>query len=111
MWVQEEHQGPTFVKEPPDTLDFSNMTGATLECTATGRPEPKVTWTRVDETLVTDVSRLRQVLINGTLVFKPFKAEDYRQDVHTAIYKCVASNPTGSVVSRDTQECYKALNT
>lgn len=42
-----------------------------------------------------------QVLPNGNLVFPPFRAEDYRQEVHAQVYVCLARNPVGSVHSRD----------
>lgn len=42
-----------------------------------------------------------QVLPNGNLVFPPFRAEDYRQEVHAQVYICLAKNPVGSIHSRD----------
>lgn len=42
-----------------------------------------------------------QVLPNGNLVFPPFRAEDYRQEVHAQVYSCLATSPAGSVHSRD----------
>lgn len=42
-----------------------------------------------------------QVLPNGNLVFPPFRAEDYRQEVHAQVYSCLARSPAGSVHSRD----------
>lgn len=56
---------------------------------------------RSDGTAVGDVPGLRQVLPNGNLVFPPFRAEDYRQEVHAQIYACLAKNQIGSVISRD----------
>lgn len=44
---------------------------------------------------------LLQVLPNGNLVFPPFRAEDYRQEVHAQVYSCLARSPAGSVHSRD----------
>jgi hypothetical protein len=43
----------------------------------------------------------RQVLDNGTLVFLPFAAVQYRQDVHATVYRCRAHNAHGAIVSRD----------
>lgn len=43
----------------------------------------------------------RQVLDNGTLVFLPFSAVQYRQDVHATVYRCRAHNAHGAIVSRD----------
>lgn len=42
-----------------------------------------------------------QVLPNGNLVFPPFRAEDYRQEVHAQVYACLARNQLGSIHSRD----------
>ena len=42
-----------------------------------------------------------QVLPNGNLVFPPFRAEDYRQEVHAQVYICLAKSTVGSVHSRD----------
>ena len=38
---------------------------------------------------------------NGNLVFPPFRAEDYRQEVHAQVYVCMARNSVGSIHSRD----------
>lgn len=34
-------------------------------------------------------------------MFPPFRAEDYRQEVHAQVYRCHATNPHGTVHSRD----------
>jgi hypothetical protein len=34
-------------------------------------------------------------------VFPPFRAEDYRQEVHAQVYACLAKNQVGSIISRD----------
>uniref|UniRef100_T1JAL8 Down syndrome cell adhesion molecule-like protein Dscam2 n=1 Tax=Strigamia maritima TaxID=126957 RepID=T1JAL8_STRMM len=93
--------GPSFILEPESTVDFSNDTGAQIGCSARGSPSPHVRWTVGDGSYVTDVLRIRRVLANGTLVFPQFGAEEYRQDVHAAVYKCTASNSVGTIVSRD----------
>ncbi|GBP44660.1 Hemicentin-2 [Eumeta japonica] len=43
----------------------------------------------------------QSVLPNGNLVFPPFRAEDYRQEVHAQVYACLARNPVGTIHSRD----------
>lgn len=94
-------KGPVFTKEPLNRIDFSNSTGAVVECRASGNPPPEIIWVRSDGTAVGDVPGLRQVLSNGNLVFPPFRAEDYRQEVHAQVYACLAKNPIGSIISRD----------
>ena len=38
---------------------------------------------------------------NGNLDFKPFRAEDYNQEVHAQTYRCLAENTFGDIQSRD----------
>lgn len=90
------------MKEPTNRIDFSNSTGAVVECRSSGNPAPEIIWVRQsDGTAVGDVPGLRQVLSNGNLVFPPFQAEDYRQEVHAQVYACLAKNQFGSIISRD----------
>jgi hypothetical protein len=102
-------KGPVFVKEPENRIDFSNSTGAVVECRATAHPTAEIIWItyRSDNAkgskmqAVGDVPGLRQVLPNGNLVFPPFRAEDYRQEVHAQVYACLAKNSIGTIISRD----------
>jgi len=55
--------GPVFMREPPNRVDFSNTTGAQVECSARGSPAPEIIWVRADGTAVGDVPGLRQVRI------------------------------------------------
>lgn len=89
--------------EPPSKLEFSNSSGGWLDCSATGSPQPTIDWLSVDGTSVGDVGGVRRVHRNGTLVLLPFPASAYRQDIHSTIYRCVASNSVGRVISRDVQ--------
>ncbi|XP_022176362.1 Down syndrome cell adhesion molecule-like protein Dscam2 isoform X5 [Myzus persicae] len=93
--------GPMFIKEPENRVDFSNTTGAVVECTARGSPRPEIIWIRADGTAVGDVPGLRQVKGDGNLVFPPFRAEDYKQEVHAQVYICMAKNRVGVIHSRD----------
>ncbi|XP_071050253.1 cell adhesion molecule Dscam1 isoform X5 [Onthophagus taurus] len=93
--------GPIFLREPPNRIDFSNSTGSVVECKARGNPPPEIIWVRSDGTAVGDVPGLRQILANGNLVFPPFRAEDYRQEVHAQVYSCLAKNTVGTIHSRD----------
>ncbi|KAJ9593690.1 hypothetical protein L9F63_014738, partial [Diploptera punctata] len=99
--ADDDTAGPVFIKEPPNRVDFSNTTGAEVECSARGNPVPEIIWVRADGTAVGDVPGLRQVLPNGNLAFPAFRAEDYRQEVHAQVYVCLARNSVGSIHSRD----------
>ncbi|CAK9794994.1 Cell adhesion molecule Dscam2 [Anthophora quadrimaculata] len=60
--AEDESMGPVFVKEPPNRIDFSNGTGAVVECQARGNPQPDIIWVRADGSAVGDVPGLRQVI-------------------------------------------------
>lgn len=94
-------QGPVFVLEPPARVDIANSSGGRLECLARGSPHPTITWTQEDGSALPTVSGLRYQAPNGTLVFPPFSSNEFRNDVHHAIYRCVASNSLGRIVSRE----------
>ncbi|XP_076273021.1 Down syndrome cell adhesion molecule 2 isoform X3 [Rhynchophorus ferrugineus] len=96
-------RGPAFVMEPPPRLEFSNSSGGWLDCSASGSPQPSIDWLSVDGTSVGDVSEVRRVLRNGTLYLMPFAAASYRQEIHSTVYRCVASNAVGRIISRDVQ--------
>nr|CAI5825742.1 unnamed protein product [Callosobruchus analis] len=89
--------------EPPSRLEFSNSSGGWLDCSASGSPQPQVDWLGADGQPAGDVPGVRRVLRNGTLYLMPFAAHAYRQDVHSTIYRCMASNSVGRVLSRDVQ--------
>ncbi|XP_027854261.2 cell adhesion molecule Dscam2 isoform X3 [Aphis gossypii] len=93
--------GPSFLLEPPGKFEFSNTTGAWIDCTAAGHPAPHIRWLMADGTPVPDVPSLRQDMSNGTLALLPFPPAMYRQDVHSSVYRCLATNDVGTIVSRD----------
>ncbi|XP_047520750.1 Down syndrome cell adhesion molecule-like protein Dscam2 isoform X2 [Pieris napi] len=101
MGGEGQEHGPVFLMEPPPRLVFSNSTGSRVSCAAHGFPSPQISWQLPDGTQLDDAPGLRQVLDNGTLVFLPFPAVHYRQDVHSAVYRCRAHNAHGAIVSRD----------
>nr|XP_041633224.1 Down syndrome cell adhesion molecule-like protein Dscam2 isoform X3 [Drosophila kikkawai] len=96
-------RGPGFVMEPPGRVEFSNSSGGWLDCSASGSPQPTIDWVHADGTAVTEIHGVRRVLRNGTLVLMPFAAAAYHQEVHNTIYRCIASNSVGRIVSRDVQ--------
>lgn len=73
MVAEDDSMGPVFVKEPPNRVDFSNGTGAVIECQARGNPQPDIIWVRADGTAVGDVPGLRQVLINAFINLNPIE--------------------------------------
>ncbi|PSN52809.1 Down syndrome cell adhesion molecule-like protein Dscam2 [Blattella germanica] len=96
-------RGPSFLLEPPPKLEFSNSSGGWLDCSASGSPPPTIDWLSVDGSPVGDVHGVRRVLRNGTLILLPFPPAAYRQDIHSTVYRCVASNAVGRIISRDVQ--------
>ncbi|XP_046465971.1 dscam family member AbsCAM isoform X1 [Neodiprion pinetum] len=96
-------RGPSFLIEPQSRIEFSNSSGAWLDCAASGSPLPNIDWVTADGLPASDVPGVRRVLRNGTLVLLPFPAAAYRQDVHSTAYRCVASNTVGRVLTRDVQ--------
>ncbi|GAB6030519.1 hypothetical protein CHUAL_007381 [Chamberlinius hualienensis] len=96
-----EINGPVFEREPPDHVDFSSLSGAIIHCAARGSPRPSIKWIQADGNTVSISDKLRRVANNGSLIFLPFQSEDYRPDVHATVYRCVATNSIGVIVSRE----------
>ncbi|KAH9372991.1 hypothetical protein HPB48_019814 [Haemaphysalis longicornis] len=93
-------RGPQLTSELPSRLLFSNSSGGSLPCTATGEPTPSLRWLTEDGDDAADVPRLRHVRGgDGSLVFLPFRADQFRREVHEARYRCAATNAIGTVVS------------
>ncbi|KAG0432663.1 hypothetical protein HPB47_020604 [Ixodes persulcatus] len=92
-------QGPRLISELPPRLLFSNSSGSSVACLASGEPAPSVRWLGDDGEEAPDVSRLRHTRPDGTLVFLPFRPDQFRRDVHEARYRCAAANAIGTVVS------------
>ena len=106
---------PQFVLEPPSRIVFYNSTGITVNCKADGKPDPSTTWLTMsvgqsissvhgDRDLwrrVKDVPGLRHVRSDGSLEFPPFSQHQFNDDIHSAIYRCIATNPIGTISSRN----------
>ncbi|XP_076361709.1 cell adhesion molecule Dscam1-like isoform X3 [Tachypleus tridentatus] len=94
-------QGPRFVVEPPDEEIFLNNTGTVIRCNAIGHPMPEVTWILRDGRPVSSVANVMKVQRDGSLIFLPFRANEYLKEIHDTVYKCEAKNSVGIVGSRD----------
>ncbi|EFN70076.1 Down syndrome cell adhesion molecule, partial [Camponotus floridanus] len=94
-------QGPVLVSEPRSSVEFSNDTGAMIHCSAHGSPSPRIDWLMGDGSPVLPIPHIREMLVNGSMYFLPFGAESYRHDVHSAVYRCQASNSVGKVLGRE----------
>ncbi|CAN7986538.1 unnamed protein product, partial [Ixodes hexagonus] len=92
---------PAFLREPPGQVVFSNATGALVSCSASGDPRPVLSWTNESGSMLGPVPGLRRTRPDGALEFFPFRGEDYRQDVHAAVYRCRAANALGTISSRN----------
>ncbi|KAL1430251.1 hypothetical protein MTO96_028578 [Rhipicephalus appendiculatus] len=101
--AREERHGPVFIRPPPGRVEFLNSTQTVVPCDVQGVPRPEVWWWRVgSQGPAPDIPGLRHVRVqDGALVFSPFRAEDFRQDIHAAVYRCGARNSVGSIVSGD----------
>ncbi|KAH7642831.1 cell adhesion molecule-like protein 12 [Dermatophagoides farinae] len=96
---------PIFIDEPPARMLFSNSTGTVISCSATSSISPvKIWWINADnQAIVQEITGIRYVRPNGQLVFPPFALDQYRQDVHSTTYRCMASNTFATIRSRDCQ--------
>lgn len=100
MKCSDDLRGPFFLEELPNSVDFSNSTGIKIPCVVGGYPAPNIQWILRDDRPVNNIPGLRHTDANGTLIFLPFSAEDYRQDVHATLYKCMATNSLGTIISK-----------
>ncbi|PRD25114.1 UNVERIFIED_CONTAM: Dscam2 [Trichonephila clavipes] len=96
-----QFRGPKLTVEPPAKVQFSNSSGTAIPCAADGRPLPTITWMKNEGQLIQDILGLRHVRHDGSLVFSPFSPDEYRADIHAAVYRCVATNSVGAIASRD----------
>ncbi|KAK8774890.1 hypothetical protein V5799_010577, partial [Amblyomma americanum] len=96
-----EPRAPHFLHEPPARVEFLNGTGAVVPCVVHGSPPPRVTWTTRAGQPLHEVPGLRHMRPDGSLVLPPFRAEDFKEDVHSAVYRCLGTNSLGTIGSHD----------
>ena len=51
--------GPSFLEEPPASLEFTNSSGTILNCVGQGNPMPDVRWVDITDKEVLEVPKLR----------------------------------------------------
>ncbi|XP_076349631.1 cell adhesion molecule Dscam1-like isoform X3 [Tachypleus tridentatus] len=98
---REDARGLVFIQEPPTSVNFMNTDGTSVPCSVKGRSLPIIRWIYQDGSDVRDIPGLRHIRTDGTLVFTPFKQEEFRQDVHSSVYRCLVSNSVGKILSRE----------
>ena len=123
QYYDNEKHGPEFLIIPPTKITFMNDTGTILTCSVRGRPTPKIYWiystTDIDnnggggglinshQQTIIPVDGLQQIrqdtLTTSQLIYLPFKANQYRQDLHSITIRCIATNQFGSIQSHNIQ--------
>lgn len=93
-------RGPIFLSEPPTSVVIPNTKGAIIPCGVYGNPAPLVTWITGNGDEVVTQPGIVEVLHNHSLYFPPFDEPDVEPSIHTQVYRCVARNRIGQVVSR-----------
>ncbi|CAM1301321.1 Uncharacterised protein r2_g1109 [Pycnogonum litorale] len=93
-----EQPALSFSEEPPNTVSFLNSVGATIKCSASSS-SLKITWHLEDGKVANDVTTVRYNK-NGSLIFEPFEPDLYNHRVHSATYRCKASNVVGTIISK-----------
>ncbi|CAM1303010.1 Uncharacterised protein g3435 [Pycnogonum litorale] len=92
-----------FITGMKSHLGFFNTETAWLDCLVHGSPDPDINWftysSKLHQRKVTDITSVRRVFKNGTLMFMEFTPEQYIQEVHATTYRCSASNIHGMIIS------------
>ncbi len=88
-----------YFTEEPKSIRFSNTETKEIHCKANGRQKPKISWLNKNGGLVKNVTDIRSITQDGRLVFHPFDASSYNQDIHFNVYQCKAENNVGVLLS------------
>lgn len=119
---------PIFRLEPPSAINFANSQGTTIPCLVSGSPRPTITWysnsleynlnqqgsmsnvgdplslqlASIEQSRIVDnVTNLREIIHNGAaLHLLPFRESEFRPDIHSTEYRCVATNQLATIHSR-----------
>ncbi|CAL4090996.1 unnamed protein product, partial [Meganyctiphanes norvegica] len=93
-----QFRSPEIQEHPTDLLVPRNEP-ATLNCHATGRPKPKITWFKDGKLFHHETTGRHVLLDKGDLFF--LRVLQTKKDNDTGVYWCVASNTVGKVASRN----------
>ncbi|GAB6026403.1 Down syndrome cell adhesion molecule-like protein 1 [Chamberlinius hualienensis] len=100
-YVEDVNPSLQFVTELQSKLSFVNSTGRKIECKAQAATSSvKISWVFIDGSKVESVPGLRKV-DGGNLEFYPFTADKFRPDIHSTVYRCLASTTAGVIRSVD----------
>ncbi|KAJ8953601.1 hypothetical protein NQ318_003025 [Aromia moschata] len=93
-------QPPRIIEHPVDTT-VARHDPATLNCHASGEPEPSITWYKDGATLrmAQDARSHRVVLPAGNLFF--LRVAQSRKETDAGVYWCEAANALGKARSRN----------
>lgn len=59
-------QGPSFIIEPPQHLEFTNIVDNHVDCAARGSPPPKIEWLMLDNSPATTIPRVSDLFLHIT---------------------------------------------
>ncbi|XP_067685752.1 contactin-like [Haliotis asinina] len=102
-------RGPKFLNRNPDIVIAGRNPTASIECSATGTPQPKFKWYKyygtANQSEVTSSVDERYTLTNGRLTIQNPDA-----NVDMGIYQCTATNSIGTIISDPIQVSFGYLH-
>lgn len=87
-------KGPTFVIQPKDIVITARTLSASIECMASGNPQPEYRWYKGDNLQNEVVAAQSITITNGKLTF-----DNVTETSTSGPYQCVAFNKFGSALS------------
>ena len=97
---QREPEAAIFISEPPSQVTFTNVKGILVPCSAYGYPAPEMDWVHLDGSPLDPVRGLLEIFPNNSLYLHPFQDAQFRPEVHSGKYRCLATNMAGVLASR-----------
>ena len=86
----------SFTEKPKDKT-FLNTQTTEIPCRASG--QVRISWLDSDGEVVRNVTGVRAVRPDGSLVFFAFSASQFDRKIHTSNYRCKAENKIGVLLS------------